>query len=1077
MVTKLEKEGTIRPHSLSPNYDWKDVEPRVRAFTDSSNLRERLRKKFSGRREVGYVEGPPTLNGDPHIGHVRGRLMKDLWYRYSTLSGKKIVFRGGWDTQGLPIELQAEKELGLTGNKWENLKKVGEEKLVEACKRLIKKYESSWVEADNLLGLLIDHERAYKTYRDEYIEREWKYLETAWHGGLLAEGIKVVAYCPSCLTSLSHAEVALGGYEPLDDPSLYYKVKAEDGSYLLIWTTMPFTVVTDELVAVKPDAKYLRVRVGEETWVVGAERKDALEKELGIKFGQVVKEVKGSELEGLRYSHPLLDLIPGLMTLAASGQIHRVVAEDFVDTSTGTGVVHLSPANGEDDYLVATRRKIPIFSPLDDEAHFTEEAGKFRGLFVRDADSLVSSLLKERGPLVYEGRIVHDYPVCWRSGHRLLWVVRREYFYWIDRLKKKILEAAEDVEYFFDSPRNRFLEFLRESPPWGITRERIWGTPLPIWVCSECGEKTPAFSRRRILELATNLPDGRDFELHRPWIDRIVFKCPKCASTMHREPFVLDTWHNSGSAPYSSFTDQEYRRLIPTEFLTEGIDQTRGWAYTLLVLNVILSGKPLSPYRSFLFQGHVLDAEGRKMSKSIGNVVDGLQALREYSVDLLRLYLLWKSSPIDPLSLDVKEMSGRPYQVLNTLYHIHVYLTQNGPLDGYVPRRHTLAWARRSRRLSRVDRWILSVLAGVEKEVHAGYREGRYNEACKAIEQFVIETLSQNYVRMTRGELWDDSAETRERRLAIFATLGHVLERVDLLLHPVSPYLTEYLHQEVFAGKGSWKIPLLVNGYGRAEPLRREKKLEETVAAAILVENGCNSARVKAKLKRRWPLRAMYVLAAKRTAEELSSTKALVSTLCNVKVVRVTTRPEEFPVTFMLVPNPARVGAAFKEKTRDVLQTLKTLRGADAWRTYLAGSGVKLRIPSGPVEVPLSAFDLKFDKDENFEAVEKEGVFVAIERTRDERLVAEGLERDVARRLQALRKARGFSPTALLKRASVAGLQEDEIALLTPLKKELSFLVRAREIQLSTQKKGRDGRHDDWFEDELDGRPIYLSVS
>ncbi|TLZ53742.1 MAG: hypothetical protein E6K17_09190 [Methanobacteriota archaeon] len=576
--------------------------------------------------------------------------------------------------------------------------------------------------------------------------------------------------------------------------------------------------------------------------------------------------------------------------------------------------------------------------------------------------------------------------------------------------------------------------------------------------------------------MAAELPDGPDFELHRPWIDRIVFKCPKCASRMHREPFVLDTWHNSGSAPYSSFTDQEYRRLIPTEFLTEGIDQTRGWAYTLLVLNVILGGKPLSPYRAFLFQGHVLDAEGKKMSKSIGNVVDGLQALREYSVDLLRFYLAWKSSPIDPLSLDAKEMSGRPYQVLNTLYHIHVYLSQNGALDGYVPRRHTVAWARRRRRLSLVDRWLLSVLAGVEKGVLAGYRESRYNEACRAVEQFVIETLSQNYVRMTRGELWDDSAETRERRLGIFATLGHVLERVDLLLHPVSPYLTEYLHQEVFAGKASWKIPLLVRGFGRVKRLRREKKLEETVAAAILVENGCNSARTKARLKRRWPLRAMYVLAPRRTAAALNSTKALVSTLCNVKVVRVTTRPEAFPVSFLLIPNPTKIGATFKEKTRDILQAVRPMRGAEAWRNYLAGSGVKLRIASGPIEVPPSAFDLRFEQNENFEAVEKEGVFVAVEKTRDERLVAEGLERDVARRLQALRKARGFSPTALLNKASVAGLEAEELALLMPLKKELSFLVRAKEIQLSTRKDDREG-DDEWYEDELDGRPLYLKVS
>jgi len=395
-------------------------------------VRRAIAKAVSRGKPVGYVEGPPTLNNQPHIGHVRGRMMKDLWYRYRTLEGENMVFRGGWDTQGLPVELQAEKELGLSGNKWEDLQKVGVERLVEACKGLLGKYKRDWEEADRLLGMSINHKLAYMTYRDAYIEREWKYLEVAWKTGLLGEGFKVVPYCPSCQTALSHAEVVEGGYEQLEDPSVYYKVKASDGAYLLVWTTMPFTVVTDELIGVKPGSEYEYVRAGEETWVVCSERKEHLAKEFGVQFGETLKKLSGRDLEGLTYEHPLLEFIPGLRKQELAGKIHRVVAEEFVDTTTGSGLVHMSPANGEDDFAVATRRGIPVFSPFDEQVRFTEEGGRFAGLFARDADQEVIEALREKGALLYAGKIVHDYPVCWRSGHRLVWLARREYFYWVD---------------------------------------------------------------------------------------------------------------------------------------------------------------------------------------------------------------------------------------------------------------------------------------------------------------------------------------------------------------------------------------------------------------------------------------------------------------------------------------------------------------------------------------------------------------------------------------------------------------------------------------------------------------------
>ncbi len=1071
VIKSSDNDSEQNSPTLPSNYDWKVLEPRVRRFNSEVDLQNAVREALGRNPVVGYVEGPPTLNGVPHIGHIRGRIMKDLWYRFSTLSKKNVVFRAGWDCQGLPVELQAEKELGLSGNKWEDLKQIGEEKMVEACKRLVTKYLAAWVEADDLLGLLLDHDNAYMTYRDSYIEREWMFLESAWKDGILGEGFKVVPYCPSCQTSLSHAEAVLG-YETLEDPSLYYKVRTSDGAFLVIWTTMPFTVVTDEMVGVKPEADYAYVRVGGEVWILGVERMAALAKELKLEFGETVKVVKGKDLEGLHYAHPLLAEIPGLERISREGKIHVVVSEDFVDTATGTGLVHLAPANGEEDFFVATRRKMPVFVPIDDRVCFTEDAGRFAGMFVRDSDALVTKLLGEKGNLVSDGRLEHEYPTCWRSGHRLVWVARREYFYWIDRIKGDLVAAAEKVEYYFDQPRNRFLEFIRQSPPWCISRERVWGTPLPIWVCADCKEKVPAFSRESIVRQAVALPDGEGFELHRPWIDRIVLRCPKCGGDAHREPFVLDTWHNSGSAPLASFTDEERRELVPVEHLTEGIDQTRGWAYTLLVLNVIYLRKPEAPYRAFLFQGHVLDEKGRKMSKSLGNVVDALGLLREGSVDLLRFYITWKSSPVDAVSLDLKEMAGRPYQILNTLYHLHVYLKQNGEQDGFDPAVHDIAWAQQKGVLTLMDRWLLASVDEASAEIKASYSEGRYNDACKRIETEIVEVLSQGYVRMVRNELWSDSPESLDRRLAIYAVIAFALKTLDLLLHPVSPYMTEYLYQETFLD-GAWARPLLVQDFPLVSMPATAKEDKAVVDLALEVEGACNSARQRAKLKRRWPLREIQVLVTESKLPQMEKAKDLVSLLCNVKKVTVARSVSSLPISVTLAPNRSQIGAHFKEKTQAVLKSFRGLEGDEAWLAFQAGEPLHVQTDSGVVDVPISTLIFSFQGTGEWEAVARDGIMIALEKVRDDALIAEGLLRDIARRLQALRKARGYSPTAILEKAMVAGLDEEMTSLLRPLAGELSFLVRVKGVRILSE-KSEEG---EWEEDELDGRPIYIDVS
>ena len=597
---------------LAKKFDAKKIEEQIREYSEKLDLRSLIESEKKGK--MMFIEGPPTMNGIPHVGHLRGRVIKDLWYRYKTLQGNNVTFNAGWDTQGLPVELQAEKELGVTGGKNEIIEKVGMKKLVAECKRLVQKFNSKWVEADKLLGMSFNQEKAYWTFKDEFIEREWQFLKKANENGILEEDYTVIAYCPSCQTSLSHSEVNQG-YEEVKDPSLYYKVKLQDeDAFLIVWTTMPFTLVTDAMVGLNPKEDYHYVKVDTETWVIGKTRLEEFLKEAKVENHSIEKTVKGSEFEGKKYIHPLLDEIPGLAECSKNENYHVAVAEDIVDVTAGSGLVHLSPANGEEDIKIANKRKVEIFNPINDEVKFTAKAGKYSGLFVRDADEKIVNDLKEKNALVRIGKIRHKYPLCWRSKHPLIWMARKGWFYKLDRLGEKAIQAAEGVEYYFEPPKNRFLGIIKEKHPWCISRERFWGCPLPIWLCAECGNKNWFYSRKEITAAASELPDGPDFELHKPWIDNVKIKCQKCGSTnTKREQYVLDTWHNSGSAPYSSLTDEAYSKTIPAPFFTEGIDQTRGWAYTLLIENVILNNAPIPPYKAFLFHGHVLDKNGNKM--------------------------------------------------------------------------------------------------------------------------------------------------------------------------------------------------------------------------------------------------------------------------------------------------------------------------------------------------------------------------------------------------------------------------------------------------------------------------------
>jgi isoleucyl-tRNA synthetase len=867
---------------------------------------------------------------------------------------------------------------------------------------------------------------------------------------------------------LSHKEVGLG-YETVEDPSLYYKAKlVDEDAFLLVWTTMPFTVVTDEMVGVKPDAEYSYVNANAETWIVAKDRIDDIMKMLRMDDYRTVKTVKGADLEGKRYIHPLAKKhISALAKLADDGKIHFVVAEEWVDITTGTGLVHLSPANGEEDYQVALRKNIPIFCPIDDQAKFTKEAGNFAGLFVRDADSKVAEMLEEEGMVLKYSTIKHEYPLCWRSQHKLVWLARREYFYWVDRLGDLAVEAAQKVEYFYEPPKNRFIEIIKEKVPWCISRERIWGTPLPVWVCTRCGEKNAVFSRKEIIAKAAELPDGENFELHRPWIDRVILKCERCGGNQKREPFVLDTWHNSGAAPYASFTDKEYEQLVPAFFLTEGIDQTRGWAYTLLIENVILTGRPEAPYKAFLFQGHVLDEKGNKMSKSLGNVIEGIPTLSDNSVDIVRFYMMWKASPLDGLSFSHSEMKTRAFQIISTLYHLHKYFQQNSKYDGFDAEKHTLEWAEKRKLFKPSEYYLLSKLEQMKDSTSGGYQRCRFQESAAAIDAFVIGTLSQSYLPMIRGELWDDREETLERRLAIYAVLGHVLIQVDILAHPISPYITEALYLQVFSTKS-----ILLAAWPSMKQELRDEKLEETFAAIDMIISVTNAARMKAKAKRRWPMKSATVLMPASIKATISEHIELLKEMTNVKHIELTDSVENTPIRLKLKPRWDLLGPIFKaalgkaRKHFEMLEPIQVKKELDSKELFV------ISIDSQEFKLSRKEIEFEFIADDKHAVVEREGYAVALLLERDTELVAEGVMRDIARRLQSLRKERGYRPTDILDAAYLSNLDADLADIVAKKKGELTFLVRVKKIEtVDESTKGIK-----WSEAELDGKAFKMSV-
>ncbi len=860
-----------------------EVEDWVFKFWEENKIYEKVKRR-SWKECRGpifaFLEGPPTTNGFMHVGHARGRTLKDVKLRYMRMKGHCVWDQAGWDTQGLPVEIEVEKKFGLKSKK--DIEKLGVEKFVEECQQLVNYYIEHWVKASKRLGLWLDYDHAYETRHPKYIEQVWRFIKKAYEKGLLYEGLRVVPRCPRCDTALSNHEVAQG-YKEVDDPSVYFKLPLldEPNTYLVVWTTTPWTIIANEMAVVHPDETYVVIEVGYERWIVAEKRLKAFARDVELKNYSVVGRLKGRELEGRKYRHPLMEEVPYHRN-HDSKPYHTVYAADWVTMEEGTGVVHAAPAHGPEDFKLAQKVGVEVYTPLRQDGYFGEEAGRFRGLWFEEANKHVIEALKAKGLLVHAGTYRHVYPFCWRCDTRLFYYASRQWFIRItDEIRRKMAEEVYSIRWAPSWAAKRMGDWVESARDWCISRERYWGTPLPVWKCTRCGHVVVVGSLEELRKLAIN-PEEVPDDPHRPQIDRVKLRCPKCGGVMVREPFVVDVWMDSGVAYTAALAQYNWLKLwenlYPYQWITEAADQTRGWFYTLLVTAVIWHGR--KPYREVLLQGHVLDKYGKKMSKSRGNVVWALEWMEKHGADPMRLFLLSRA-PWDSINFDPDEVE-RYRGYLNILWNTVRFADTYMELDKWKPKSPAAA------RLAPEDRWILYRLSLALKRMSEAIESDNMHKAVQALVDMVVEQVSHRYIPLVRPRVWEE--EMTESKDAAYATLYYVLRSLLQAAAPLTPFITEYLYQ-AFVRKYEPDTPESV--HLTEWPTVPSELLDEKTYAAVeelfKASEKILAARSERRLRRRWPLRRAAILVKdedwRSVFEEAAS---VLARFANIKSVAVT---------------------------------------------------------------------------------------------------------------------------------------------------------------------------------------------
>ena len=932
-----------------------------------------------------FYDGPPTANGKPHIGHALTRVIKDMIPRYRTMKGYKVPRKAGWDTHGLPVEIEVEKELGINGK--EQIEKYGVAPFIEKCKESVWKYKSMWEQFSNVIGFWADMDDPYVTYHNSYIESEWWALKQIWDKGLLYKGFKVVPYCPRCGTPLSSHEVAQG-YKDVKERSAIVRFKKKDEDvYFLAWTTTPWTLPSNVALCVNPDEEYSKVKQGDYTYILASALVETVLKDVYT----VLENYKGKELEGIEYE-------PLWGGLNVKGKAWYVVCDNYVTLTDGTGIVHIAPAFGEDDSRIGRNYNLPFVQLVDAQGNLTKET-KWEGIFVKDADKLVLKDLEESGKLFDAPVFEHSYPHCWRCNTPLIYYARESWYIKMTAVKEDIIRNNNTINWIPESiGKGRFGDWLENIQDWAVSRNRYWGTPLNVWIC-ECGHMHSIGSIEELKSMSKNCPD--DIELHRPYIDAVTITCPECGKEMKRTPEVLDAWFDSGSMPFAQhhypFENQEkFEAQYPADFISEAVDQTRGWFYSLLAISTLIFNR--APYKNVIVMGHVQDEDGQKMSKSKGNAVDPMDALNKFGADAIRWYFYVNSAPWLPNRFHDKAVEEGQRKFLGTLWNTYAFYVLYADIDSFDPTKYNLEYDK----LSVMDKWLLSKLNTLVKTVDDYLNNYKITETARALQSFT-DDMSNWYVRRCRERFWAKGME--QDKVNAYMTLYTALITLSKISAPMIPFMTEEIYQNLVRSVDK-NAPesIHLTDFPKVNEEFIDKDLEVSMDEVLDIVVLGRAARNSANIKNRQPIGNMYV-----KAENVLSPfyVEIIEDELNVKAVEFKDDVEEF-VSYSFKPQLKTVGPKYGKLLGKIKESLSNLDGHKAMQELNADGALNFDFDGEKVVLGREDLLIETAKNDNFVTEADNKVTVVLDIRLDDALLEEGFVRELISKIQTMRKEAGF---------------------------------------------------------------------
>ena len=973
---------------VSTDMNFVEREKQVEKFWEDNQIFEKSMKVREGNPSYVFYDGPPTANGKPHIGHVETRVIKDMIPRYRTMKGYQVPRKAGWDTHGLPVELEVEKKLGLDGK--DQIEKYGVEPFIEQCKESVWKYEGMWEDFSHTVGFWADMKNPYVTYHNDYIESEWWALKEIWKKGLLYEGHKIVPYCPRCGTPLSSHEVAQG-YKDVKERSavVRFKVKGED-AYILAWTTTPWTLPSNVALCVNPDEDYVKVTSKGYTYYMAAALVDTV---LG-EGAEVLEHYQGKDLEFKEYE----PLFPYAEKRIGNKKAYYVVCDTYVTLTDGTGVVHIAPAFGEDDSKVGHRYDLPFVQLVNEKGEMTEET-PWAGTFCKKADMAVLQALEDKDLLFDAPLFEHSYPHCWRCDTPLIYYARETWFIRMTAVKEDLIRNNNTINWIPESiGKGRFGDWLENVQDWGLSRNRYWGTPLPVWQC-ECGHQDCIGSIEELKEKADNCPD--DIELHRPYIDAVTIKCPKCGKEMHRVPEVIDCWFDSGSMPFAQhhypFENKEtFEKQFPAQFISEAVDQTRGWFYSLLAISTLLFNK--APYENVIVLGLVQDENGQKMSKSKGNAVDPFDALQTYGADAIRWYFYTSSAPWLPSRFAGKTVVEGQRKFMGTLWNTYAFFVLYANIDNFDATKYSLEYEK----LAVMDKWLLSRLESTVKAVDDNLENYRIPEAAKALQSFV-DNMSNWYVRRSRERFWAKGME--QDKINAYMTLYTALVTVAKAAAPMIPFMTEDIYQNLVKSiDASAPESIHLCDFPEVHENWIDPKMEEDMADLLEIVVMGRAARNTANIKNRQPIGTMYVKSEFQLSEFY---KEIIEDELNVKEVVFKDDIADF-ISYSFKPQMRTVGPKYGKLLNKIKTVLSELDGNKAMAELKSTGELKLDIDGQ--EIVLLEEDLLIDmaQMEGYVSESDHTITVVLDTNLTPELIEEGFVRELVSKIQTMRKEAGF---------------------------------------------------------------------